>query len=248
MASSSRQESVLLHNGWQRPADVVPLLNLVPFRMSINFGSRLAKFLVCSGTCKALLPRPGLPCHKDSTSVSAMDSSIADSEPQNRLENARRPLLRQAGLDTPEYSRKAFYNPPKQVWPQGADFIRKESTPEGYEGRVAMIHALNRHKQKVAQLYHIPTKRPQSQMKSRVRQSEVKEAADKAVAEERRRRQGSEESTEEETPVPGKTSPVDATASEEADAPTEHVNDEPDTEWTVVKSKRMWGNKRITEL
>ena len=79
--------------------------------------------------------------------------------------------------------------PAKKIWPEGASFLRKEIAPRHYKGRIETIYGVNKHKQKLLQLYHSPTKQLQNKLKVKYRQVQIKAKAD-AVAAKRRLRRG----------------------------------------------------------
>ena len=107
---------------------------------------------------------------------------------QKHLEDVRSPLLRSHAREGDPIERQLLLEPAKQVWPEGARYLRKEIAPEDYTGRVENIYDLNKYKQRALQLEHSPTKQLQVKLQGRARQAEAKEIAGEAIARLRHRR------------------------------------------------------------
>ena len=101
------------------------------------------------------------------------------------MEKARSSLLCWHCQKRDPVERQLLLEPPKQVWPEGATYLRKEIAPEGYKGHIETVYSLNKDKQKVAQFEESPTKQLQLRLRFRVRKAEAKEIADEAVAKRR---------------------------------------------------------------
>ena len=101
---------------------------------------------------------------------------------QKHLEEARSPLLRWYCQEQDPIERQLLLEPPKQVWPEGAAYLRKEIAPDDYKGNIETVYTLNKDKQKVAQFEESPTEQLQLRLRFRARKAEAKEIANKAVA------------------------------------------------------------------